>query len=139
MILPPPQYLNSITDAHPTQRAAMSASLARLSRTRGALPPLSSLRLPLSTQPRASPPSPAPSSSATRRRVPHLLSFLAAAVASVGTTVALCDSGIDRHRFAPPLDPSPDATGFRYLLNAKIRGRALVRAGPAARTAPSWS
>ncbi|KAK3124506.1 hypothetical protein QOZ80_7BG0587550 [Eleusine coracana subsp. coracana] len=77
----------------------MAASL-RLARTRRALLSLSSLRLPLSTQPHAPSPCPVSSSSATRR-IPHFLSFLAAtaaAAASVGTTVALCDSGVDRYR-----------------------------------------
>ncbi|XP_062188713.1 D-lactate dehydrogenase [cytochrome], mitochondrial-like isoform X2 [Phragmites australis] len=74
---------------------AMVASLLRLSRPRRALLPLSSLRPPLSTQPHASTPSPTPSSA---RGLPRFISFLAAtAVASVGTTVALCDSGLD-HR-----------------------------------------
>ncbi|KAL6880182.1 hypothetical protein ACP4OV_011747 [Aristida adscensionis] len=71
----------------------MAASLLRaLSRPRRALLPLSSLRLPLSTQPSA--PSPAPSP-----RLPRFLPFLAAAAAAAagGATVALCDSGID-HR-----------------------------------------
>ncbi|TVU41506.1 hypothetical protein EJB05_15032 [Eragrostis curvula] len=75
----------------------MAAPLLRLSRTRRALLPLSSLRLPLSTQSPAPSPSPAPSSSAGR--LPRFFSFLAAAAAaSIGTTVALCDSGIDHQR-----------------------------------------
>nr|CAB3455752.1 unnamed protein product [Digitaria exilis] len=79
---------------------AVAASLLRLSRPRRALLPLSSLRLPLSTQPQpASSPAPPPSSAS--RRFPHLLSFLAAAAAAAaaagGTTVALCDPGVD-HR-----------------------------------------
>ncbi|XP_062186580.1 D-lactate dehydrogenase [cytochrome], mitochondrial-like isoform X2 [Phragmites australis] len=71
----------------------MAASLLRLARPRRALLTLSSLRIPLSTQPHA--PSPTPSSA---RGLPHFLYFLAAAAAaSAGTTVALCDSGLD-HR-----------------------------------------
>ncbi|KAG2631775.1 D-lactate dehydrogenase [cytochrome], mitochondrial-like [Panicum virgatum] len=75
----------------------MAASLVRLCRPRRALLPLSSLILPLSTQPqptsRASPPS------STSRGLPHFLSFLAAAAAAAagGATVALCDPGAD-HR-----------------------------------------
>ncbi|KAL6647012.1 hypothetical protein ACP70R_014449 [Stipagrostis hirtigluma subsp. patula] len=76
----------------------MAASLLRrLARPRRALPPLSSLCLPLSTQPPHAP-SPAPSPSSARR-APHFLPFLAAAAAAAagGATVALCDSGRD-HR-----------------------------------------
>ncbi|TKW30554.1 hypothetical protein SEVIR_2G045900v4 [Setaria viridis] len=76
----------------------MAASLLRLSRPCRALLPLSSLRLPLSTQPQPAPPAPAPSSTTSRR--PRFLSFLAAAAAAAaagGTTVALCDPGVD-HR-----------------------------------------
>ncbi|XP_012699612.1 D-lactate dehydrogenase [cytochrome], mitochondrial [Setaria italica] len=75
----------------------MAASLLRLSRPCRALLPLSSLRLPLSTQPQPAPPAPAPSSTTSRR--PRFLSFLAAAAAAAaaagGTTVALCDPGVD--------------------------------------------
>ncbi|KAJ1287843.1 hypothetical protein BS78_02G042100 [Paspalum vaginatum] len=75
----------------------MAASLLRLSRPRRALLPLSSLRLPLSTQPHGPSPPPPPRSSA--RRLPHFLSFLAAAAAAAagGATAALCDPGLD-HR-----------------------------------------
>ncbi|CAN6196938.1 unnamed protein product [Urochloa humidicola] len=74
----------------------MAASLIRLSRPRRALLPLSSLRLPLSTQPQLQPPAPSPSS--TTNRLPRFLSFLAAAAAAAGgATVALCDPGVD-HR-----------------------------------------
>ncbi|OEL34408.1 D-lactate dehydrogenase [cytochrome], mitochondrial [Dichanthelium oligosanthes] len=74
----------------------MAASLLRLSRPRRALLPLSSLRLPLSTQPQPTS-SPAPSrSSTTTSRLRHFLAAAAAAAAG-GTTVALCDPGID-HR-----------------------------------------
>ncbi|KAF8714146.1 hypothetical protein HU200_028155 [Digitaria exilis] len=75
---------------------AAAASLLRLSRPRRALLPLSSLRLPLSTQPQPAS-SPAPPPSSPSRRFPHLLSFLAAAAAAGGTTFALCDPGVD-HR-----------------------------------------
>uniref|UniRef100_A0A0E0E7Q7 D-lactate dehydrogenase (cytochrome) n=1 Tax=Oryza meridionalis TaxID=40149 RepID=A0A0E0E7Q7_9ORYZ len=77
--------------------ATAAAALLRLSRSRRPLLPLSSLRLP--------PPAPyhhhshsqtPPSSSSSHARLPAFLSFLAAAAAG-GTTVALCDSGVD-HR-----------------------------------------
>ncbi|WVZ61987.1 hypothetical protein U9M48_011789 [Paspalum notatum var. saurae] len=82
----------------PALCSAMAASLLRLSRPRRALLPLSSLRLPLSTQPHAPSPPPPPRSSA--RRLPHFLSFLAAAAAAAagGATAALCDAGLDHRR-----------------------------------------
>ncbi|CAD6226663.1 unnamed protein product [Miscanthus lutarioriparius] len=80
----------------------MATSLLRLSRPRRALLPISSLRLPLSTQSHAPSPSPSPSPTpSSARRLPHFLSFLAAAAAAAatgGATVALCDSGLDHHR-----------------------------------------
>ncbi|PWZ40547.1 D-lactate dehydrogenase [cytochrome], mitochondrial [Zea mays] len=74
----------------------MATSLLRLSRPRRALLAISSVRLALSTQPHVPSPSPSPTPSSARR-LPHFLSFLAAAAAAGGATVALCDSGLD-HR-----------------------------------------
>ncbi|KAG8081359.1 hypothetical protein GUJ93_ZPchr0007g3752 [Zizania palustris] len=73
-----------------------AAVLLRLSRSRRALLPLSSLRL----QPSALQPQPQTAcSSAGRSRLPAFLSFLAAAAAASagGVAVAHCDSGVD-HR-----------------------------------------
>ncbi|XP_066389456.1 D-lactate dehydrogenase [cytochrome], mitochondrial-like isoform X2 [Miscanthus floridulus] len=80
----------------------MATSFLHLSRPRRALLPISSLRLPLSTQSHAPSPSPSPSPTpSSARRLPHFLSFFAAAAAAAttgGATVALCDSGLDHHR-----------------------------------------
>uniref|UniRef100_A0A0E0AG29 D-lactate dehydrogenase (cytochrome) n=1 Tax=Oryza glumipatula TaxID=40148 RepID=A0A0E0AG29_9ORYZ len=80
--------------------ATAAAALLRLSRSRRPLLPLSSLRLPPPApyhhhSHSQTPPS-SSSSSSSHARLPAFLSFLAAAAAG-GTTVALCDSGVD-HR-----------------------------------------
>jgi hypothetical protein len=95
----------------PLCRPAPTVSLICLSPNRGTLLPLSSLRLPLSTQPHTSSYSPTPSSSSAAHRVLDFPKFLAGvgagtAVASVRTTIALYSSSIDQHWFTPCSIPS---------------------------------